>query len=162
MGIKKIIISTYLLMITTTFYGQSFVSGVGLTYGTSIKWLGLNVREYYFIKDHICFGPEFSYFPKPSYNHTKKTLFEFNFTGHYIFEINHHFGIYPLTGLNYSYEIVKDLKDKEKTGSLGINLGVGMHHKIKNTFPYIEYKFVTGKLSQHVMSVGILFSFSNT
>ncbi|MBL1281124.1 MAG: hypothetical protein COA33_012660 [Fluviicola sp.] len=142
----------------TISFSQNLVTGVGGTYGSAIDSYGINGREYVFIGKHICFGPELSYFPKTGI--TAKSLVELNFTGHYIFELTEHMGFYPLTGLNYSIEreIVEGIGEKES--GFGLNLGVGIHYRVKNLFPFMEYKYILGGLSQHLVSLGILFSFS--
>ncbi len=139
-------------------FSQNFVTGVGGTNGSSFNGYGVNVREYFFIGEHICFGPEFSYFPERKAGEYKKSLLEFNITGHYIFEATEHLGIYPLTGLNYSIEFESSEYHSVKKDAFGINIGAGLHYRIKNIFPYFEYKYITGNLAQHIWNVGVLFS----
>jgi len=160
MEAPKTLLLSFLLMWSSLSFGQSLISGLGTTYGSDIEGIGINVREYYFFNHHVCFGPEASFFPNHKVGEYDKSLIELNFTGHYIFELNEHLGIYPLTGLNYSIEKESMHNETKTVDEFGLNIGMGVHYKVKSLFPYIEYKYITGGLSQHVYSLGILFSLS--
>lgn len=155
--LKGVIILSILLGSVTFSLGQGFVTGVGGTYGSAIESFGLNVREYLFLGEHICLGPELSYFPKHKIEEHDVSLIELNITGHYIFELTESFGIYPLTGINYSIEKEETRDESSTNRAFGINVGGGFHYKIKNLFPFFEYKYIVGDLSQHVFSFGVLF-----
>ncbi len=140
-------------------FSQGLVSSIGGTYGSEVESLGMNIREYYFFNHHICLGPEVSYFPKHKLPHGEVTLLELNITGHYILEMTNRFSFYPLTGLNYSIENVSAHKRTVINKALGVNLGIGFHYRMNNVLPFIEYKYITGNLSQNVYSAGILIMF---
>lgn len=137
---------------------QGLVSGLGATYGSDIKSVGYNIREYMFIGHKICFGPEVSYFPKDKLFNSDEYLFELNITGHYLIELKENFVVYPLIGINYSYEKEVHHEHLVNESAFGLSIGYGIHYKVKNLFPFIEYKYIVGDLAQHVYSVGVLFS----
>ena len=145
-----------LLFISFNSISQGIVPSLGATYGTEIKTVGANLRAYYFFNHHICLGPEISYFPKHNLHHKDVSLLELNITGHYVFEITEQLGFYPLTGINYSIEKETAHNETLSHNALGINLGAGLHYKLNNILPFIEYKYITGDLSQNVYSAGIL------
>jgi len=130
--------------------------GVGGTYGSDIDQFAPNFRAYYFPNEVICFGPEYSWFPSIESNEVKRQLTEFNLTGHYIFEVSHTMGVYPLTGLNYSREKETEHGEEETTDAFGLNLGAGVHFAYGRVLPFAEYKYIFSDLSQHVISIGIL------
>ena len=76
-----------------------------------------------------------------------------NFNAHYVFEIGHKFGIYPLAGLNWS----KEVEEEHSTQNFGVNLGSGFHVFAGRWVPYIEYVYLTGDLSDHKFMLGTYF-----
>ncbi|MCZ6520372.1 MAG: hypothetical protein O6848_02605 [Bacteroidetes bacterium] len=130
--------------------------GLGGTYGSDIDQFAPNFRAYYFPTHHICFGPEYSWFPSIESNDVKRQLTEFNLTGHYLLEISHRTALYPLTGLNYSREKETENGEEETTDAFGLNLGAGVHFAYGRVLPFAEYKYIFSDLSQHVISIGIL------
>lgn len=136
-------------------FSHTFVPGVGVTYGSNIKSAGLNLRGYDFIDEHICFGPEFSYFSADGVRNEEFSLMELNFIGHYVFKIAEHLGAYPLSGLNYSIEKRRE-PDSENEKAWGLNVGGGIHYELAGFFPFLEYKFITGPIGQQSISIGVL------
>jgi len=131
--------------------------GAGGVYGTDIEQFAPNLRAYYFPNEKICFGPEVAWFPEISEGEVERQLTEFNITGHYIFEVHHKVGAYPLFGFNYSIEKETEHDEEITEEALGLNLGAGLHLSYGRFLPFVEYKYVTGDLSQHAFSAGVLF-----
>jgi len=157
--IKKIISIIILFVGILQVNAQGLVTGIGVTYGSEINYGGFNLREYYFVNHRICLGPEVSYFPKHNLHGHEASLLELNITGHYIFELTETIGFYPLTGLNYSIEETTIHEHSTIEKAFGINLGAGFHYKINNILPFVEYKYITENLAQHVYSIGTLIMF---
>ena len=61
---------------------RSINIGAGIEYSDELNAVGSNLRAYYNIGEHICFGPEYSYFKKDDVE-----LFDVNLVAHYIFEL---------------------------------------------------------------------------
>lgn len=168
---KKIITITLFLLITTMSHGQSFSLGGGAEYNVTTENFGANLRGYYNIGDHICFGPELTYsFPATDRFddfEEEKSVFEFNINAHYIFELfDERLGVYPLFGINYTIEdieltdLISGVKEQENEKFWGTNIGGGFHIPIKNFAPFIEYHYITGQLDEHVLTVGVLYHFN--
>ena len=157
------ILLLHLVMLLPVFggYSQGVALGIGPTYGSDIKYIGPNMRVYYFFNEHICLGPEVSYFAKHNLEGYPTSLLELNISAHYNFELGDHFAMYPLTGLNFSIENKDLMGEVESENAFGLNLGAGFHYSIKKVLPFAEYKYIFGKLPQHLITVGILFMLSD-
>lgn len=156
---KKLISLLLLLISSLLSNAQSIMIGAGGSYGTSIEQFAPNFRLYYGLNEHLCFGPEFSYFPTSIHGDESIQLTEYGFVAHYIFELKEHIGIYPLLGINYSVEESNHLGSIHTQNVFGASIGAGIHMNIKNIYPFIEYKYLTGALSQNSFSLGIIYNF---
>ena len=155
----------FVILLSFTFFQTAqaqLLLGGGPIYGDDISEFGLNLRAYTFVGEHICFGPEFTKFG----NHEalidgdpgEVGLWEVNFNGHFIFEVNEGLGIYPLTGLNYSREVeMVERHEDEVISAFGANVGLGVHYETHKTVLYAEYDRLLSDLGQNSFTVGILF-----
>ena len=169
---KKIILFLSLFLFAFILsYGQGYSLGGGLEYNTTTENFGLNLRGYYNIGEHFCFGPELSYAfigDEVIGNIEEDTsVFEINLNAHYIFEVfDERIGLYPLFGFNYTIEDISltDLQtgniESETEEIWGTNIGAGFHVPIKNFAPFLEYHYITGQLGEHVVAVGLLYTFN--
>ena len=98
----------------------------------------INGRLYYDVNESFFFGPEISYFPyKEVDKRYEKSILNLNINAYYIFELGEKLGFYPLSGINYSIEnerFVKENDRSEKKKQFGLNYGAGLHYKFKNLF----------------------------
>ena len=167
---KKIITIALFFLIETMLYSQTLSFGGGLEYNVTTENFGSNLRGYYNIGEQICFGPELSYsFPVTNRIDDfdeRKSVFEFNINGHYIFELfEERLGVYPLFGINYTREdteltdVISGEKEQENETFWGTNIGGGFHIPIKNFAPFFEYHYITGQLGESVFTVGVLYNF---
>lgn len=156
--------ATLLLFLVQSYVSssQSIMVGAGGIYGTDIEQVGVNARVYYGLNEQICFGPEFSYFPKVTHGSESIQLNEYGFVVHYIFEIKEEVGLYPLLGINYSVEESEYLGYTHTNKAMGAAIGAGMHLEVKNFMPFIEYKYIMGELSQSTFSLGVIYNFKFT
>jgi len=160
---------TLLLFGISEAQGQRYSLGGGPTYATNTEVIGLNVRGYYNINEHICFGPEFSYFlPKKESEHGEEIelqLWEANYNIHYIFHTIKHVGLYPVGGINFTQEREKikrniDLLETEHVESAwGLNLGGGLHYNTSSFEIFGEYKYVVSTLEDHFLTIGFFYNF---
>ncbi len=149
---------------------QSWSLGGAAIYGDDIKASGFHLRGYYNLpNDKICFGPEYSnFFEKSKTVHGEditKSLSELNFNIHYIFEVGEHWGIYPLTGANLSFETeeitVGMVHTSEEVSKWGMNLGLGVHKPIGQWVVFGEFDHLFGDLSQNSFLLGVFITFGN-
>ncbi|MFT7237698.1 MAG: hypothetical protein ACI93L_001784 [Cyclobacteriaceae bacterium] len=162
----SLILLLFFTMASATLQAQSWSVGIAGIYGDDIKNGGLHVRGYYNVKgDRICFGPEFSRFIKTTETHNGETferqLNEVNLNLHYVFELNHHWGLYPLTGLNISSEneVETTTKKEHSLTKVGANLGLGVHRAIGQWILFGEYDHLFSTLSQNSILLGAFFTF---
>ena len=129
---------------------RSFTFGLGLPYSFVLNAPGINSRFYYNIGEHICFGPEFSFFSTDEEN-----IYDINFVGHYIFETKIA-GIYPLAGANYTIETFEEEETEE---AFGLVTGIGLHRAFNRFIVFGEYSHVFSELSDDFVTVGVMYHF---
>lgn len=150
--------SLFFLTVFRTAQSQSVMLGAGGSYGSDIEQFAPNFRVYYGLSHAICFGPEYSYFPKTMHGEEELQLMEYGFVAHYIFLVKDKLGIFPLVGFNYSVETSTEHGKSHTKEAAGSSVGLGLHYEFKNLLPYIEYKIISGELSQSTFSVGLIYN----
>ncbi len=143
---------------------QGWMAGVAPSLELKENLLGINTRIYYGPNDHFCFGPEVSFFPYQEIdNEYELKVTELNFNAHYIVELTHDFGIYPLSGINLTIEkerLIEVTDENKEEDGFGLNYGLGIHYNLGKLFAFAEFKGVTGKLKDEFMTIGVIFLFS--
>ena len=141
---------------------ENLVVGVGTSLELDESIFGANLRSYYGLNEQFCFGPEVSYFPFQEIDEEYQlSIVDLNFNAHYIFELNHQLGIYPLSGINYSIEKERLINDNNKSiqvEELGLNYGLGLHYNFGHFYLFGEFKGIVGPLNDHFITVGAIFS----
>lgn len=132
---------------------HSITIGAGIEYSDELSKVGNNIRAYYNIGEHICFGPEYSYFKKDDLE-----LFDINLVAHYIFELPY-VGFYPLIGANYSKEVEETFTSKESESAYGVVFGAGFHKTFKNVTVFIEYSRLESDLADNFGTFGLMYTF---
>lgn len=155
-------IASLFLCLNASLLPAQFAAGLGAVYGSDIDQFAPNLRVYLFPNDKICFGPEIAWFPSKTHDGIDRQLTEYNFSAHYVFELTHHLAAYPLLGVNYSVEKESGHGETHTESALGANLGGGVHLVFGRFLPFAEYKYVASELSQHVISIGALFTLSGS
>ncbi|WP_299186932.1 outer membrane beta-barrel protein [uncultured Aquimarina sp.] len=163
-SIRFLLILGLLLIYSNSNAQQQLMIGLGPSVELEEGIIGINTRLFYGVNEKFCFGPEITFFPYQEINDDYElTVTDLNFNAHYIVELSHEIGIYPLSGLNYTIEkeqLIEQSDGSEKDESFGWNYGFGAHYKIGDLFAFAEFKGVTGKLSDEFITVGILFTLS--
>ena len=155
-------ISLMLVVCNIAIAQENFVVGVGSSLELDENIFGANFRTYYGLNKQFCFGPEVSYFPFQEIDEEYQlSIVDLNFNAHYIFEINHELGVYPLSGFNYTIEKERLINDNNKSiqvEELGLNYGLGLHYNFGNFYLFGEFKGIVGQLNDHFLTLGAIFS----
>jgi hypothetical protein len=128
------------------FEEKSMTIGLGTSYSFELESVGINSRVYYNLGEHLCMGPEFSYFKKG-----EETVYDFDLVAHYIFETKFA-GLYPLAGFNYTIEENEHHTEKEA----GCVFGAGAHRNFNKLTVFLEYAHVESKLADDFITVGLM------
>ena len=162
---KKFLLLAIVLLCSQV-HAQSITTGAAAIYGDDIDNLGIHLRAYYNLWDErVCFGPEYTYFFPTTRNFDGEEveigLSEFNFNMHYIFEVTHKIGVYPLAGFNLSRETEQGegLNHKSVQSEVGLNLGAGFHVPFGDFVVFAEYDRLFSELAQNSFLVGVLINF---
>lgn len=158
---KKFFFAFALIMATsTTFSQEGWMVGLGPTAAANPSLIGVNTRAYFGVNPVFCLGAEISIFPYQEVGEGyKKSLFEANFNAHYVFEVVHRLGVYPLSGFNYTSERERrrmNIAEMERENAFGINYGLGMHYSSNQVLFFTEFKGVIGELSDEFFTVGVI------
>lgn len=131
------------------FLAENSISfALSLPYSFELETTGINARVYYNIKDHLCFGPEFTFLQT-----NELQVFDVDFVVHYIIDLPK-IGIYPAFGLNYTWESSEEHENKEGAGVLW---GAGFHRNFKRFTAFAEYTRVDGEISDQFVSIGLFY-----
>lgn len=150
---------------------QSWSIGIAAIYGDDIENLGIHARGYYnFAGDRVCLGPEYSYFFSTAQSidgtQVQVNLSELNFNAHYIIELSEHWGVYPLTGVNLSFERVAYRDNPELNSDTeqvwGLNLGLGIHRSVGPLVIFMEYDRLFSDVAQNALVVGAFVTFGKS
>lgn len=161
---KKTLTAFFLCISVSFSFSQvappTIMPGFGPTYSIGLETPGINVRTYYAVDHHFCFGPEISFFLPATHGDIETRLFEANLNLHYIFELSHRWGVYPLGGINYSIETERDLNHNSSHALdfFGANVGAGFHYVRGPLLFFAEYKYLISDLSDHFPTVGVLYN----
>lgn len=137
----------YFICLPTLHAQNGVAPGIAAIFGPEN---GINTRFYYFPNEHSCFGPEVNFFP--SSDGELADGLEIAINGHYIFEITHKLGMYPIAGAGW-----KRLDSKED--GWRANLGLGLHWSAGRFVPYSEYIYSLGFEDEGVFLIGTFFTF---
>ena len=150
----------FLLFSSFVLAQEGWMPGIGPSIAPKNSFSGVNTRVYYGVNERFCFGPDVSFFPFQQLNDEYETqLWEANFNLHYVFEIAHRLGVYPLSGFNYTFESERTISHSdeiEKHSAPGLNYGVGMHYSINRIILFTEFKGVISELDDEFFTLGIV------
>ena len=171
-NIKVFILSVLCCLSAQMMQSQSISVGGGFEYNMSIDEVGYHLRAYYNIGEHICFGPEFTTFGDKRIVEDgvdiDESSVEYNLNGHYIFELSHKIGTYPILGLNHTrikeeyIEPTTNEPVQKNINTWAANLGWGTHYNLKNGSIFFEYHTSISTPGDHILSLGAFFNFGNS
>lgn len=143
---------------------QGWMAGAAPSLELDHSLFGLNGRLYYGPDPSFCFGPEVAVFPFQEIGDGHElSLVDLNVNAHYIFELTHKLGIYPLGGLNYSIESERsDSESTERISEVGLNYGFGGHLNFHPLFVFFEFKGIAGQLNDTFVTAGLIFPLSRS
>ena len=133
--------------------------GFGPTLELSENLIGVNGRAYYGVNEQLCFGAEASFYPfKEIEEEEELSILDLNLNVHYIFELSHKIGVYPLSGINYTIETERFFEERESEEGVGLNYGAGLHYRVGDVFFFGEFKGIIGKLNDEFITIGAILS----
>ncbi len=142
---------------------QGWMAGAAPSLELEYGLVGVNSRLYYGPNHRICFGPEFTLFPYQAFEENYDiSIIDLNINAHYIFEVSHKLGVYPLAGINHTSERERfiDRSETNTERAFGLNYGAGLHVNLNQLFVFSEFKGVTGELNGEFLTVGVIFLIS--
>ncbi|WP_425234406.1 hypothetical protein [Ulvibacterium sp.] len=139
---------------------EGLMGGGGPSFELDENLFGINARLFYGTDPTFCFGPEVTFFPYQEIDEEYElSVIDLNANAHYIVEISHKLGIYPLGGINYTIEkerLISDTDDMEEVSEFGLNYGLGAHYNLHHFFIFAEFKGVAGQLNDEFFTAGII------
>lgn len=176
---KKISLLVFGLILISSVSAQSFKEkiafGGGLSYGTEIENIGINIRGLYEVTEEIHGLMNFIFFfPKKEdfgVFEYKWNLWELNFDGHYNFKLSDKFSAYGLAGINisswrakwegdYGYPYGGYYEDSNTETKIGFNIGGGAAYNFTEAlsgFGEIKYILIDSNYDQAVFTFGVLY-----
>lgn len=154
---------TVVLVALFTFFScilkaQEYRLGGGLGYGSGINSIGVNLRGDAKFDNLWSITPHFNFFFNKKNDAVTKKWNAFNVDGHYFFEIEPTWNIYPLFGINIATVSNKINGVKFSNSEIGINLGFGSEISFDNRLSgFGEIKYVISDADQLVIFFGVLY-----
>ena len=132
--------------------------GGGLAYGTVAKNIGLNLRGDVVFDKQWSVTPHINWFFNKNSNGMTKRWNAFNIDGHYYFEVEKFWTIYPIVGINFATVSEKVNDITYSNFDVGINVGFGSEYRFDPSFSgFGEIKYVISDADQAVISIGVLY-----
>ncbi len=152
---KKILITLVAIVFSISLQAQSSEFGAGISYGTEILKVGLNLKFNYGVNEKIFISTNANFFMPEKTEvagiESCEALTTVNLDGSYRFSISENLVAYPLLGMNYSrIGRVSNGETLDGASSFGVNIGVGA----KFNEYFFETKYVTGEVGQIVLTLG--------
>lgn len=132
--------------------------GGGLIYGTSQNNIGVNLRGDISFFSQWSITPGFNMFFNKKNNLITKKWNAFNVDGHYYFELDRLWTIYPTFGINFATVSEKVNDITFSNAEIGINIGFGSEYRFDSRLSgFAEIKYVISDADQAVIVFGMLY-----
>lgn len=164
MPIRRNLLTLILLIfsVTLSVNAQEIRLGGGLIYGTVAKNIGLNFRGDVNFNKQWTITPNFSWFFNKKSNLITRKWNALNIDGHYNFEVDPTWYIYPILGVNLATVSEKVNNITFSNADVGINLGFGSEFYFDRRFSgFGEIKYVISDADQLVIVFGVLYQLNN-
>ena len=166
MNINQILMSKVTFIIIAIFIlfssqikAQDVSVGGGFGYGSQINNIGLNFRGDVKFYQQWSITPHFNLFFNKKKESITKEWNALNVDGHYFFEIDPTWTIYPLCGINFATVSEKVNDISFSNSDIGINLGFGSEYNFDRRLSgFGEIKYVISDADQLVITFGVLYS----
>jgi len=140
--------------------------GGGLTFGTGVSKLGLNLRGTYEINENFLAAPGVNFFFKDkALSDVTVSYFSIDLDGRYnLITIAEDIDIYPVAGLNI-FNVNVDgsttgIRIRDDGLTVGLNLGLGAQVATLTSLSYFgEFRVTVGGIDQSTITAGVLYGF---
>ena len=140
--------------------------GGGLTFGTGISKLGLNLRGTYEINEKILAAPGVNFsFKDKILSDVSASYFSVDLDGRYqLITIDEEIHVYPVAGINvFNVRIdgsTTGIRVRDSGVSIGLNLGLGAQIETLTSLSYFgEFRVTVGGIDQSTITAGVLYGF---
>lgn len=158
-------LTIFLVLVTWQINAQRWLVGGGIVYCSYVDNPGINLNLTYRVIRNFYVGPDVSALltKKSDVRGTliKRKELEYNFNGHYLFDLNEHASLYPIFGLNASKLTVHTAGEYPvKRSLLAANFGGGMELRMRIVRTVLEIKY-TSTIEKVDVSAGVVFPLGN-
>lgn len=154
-----------IFFVTTTATAQIQLGG-GLTFGTGISKLGLNLRGTYEINEKFLAAPGVNFFFKDKIlSDVSASYFSADLDVRYqLVNIAEDIDVYPVGGINiFNVKIdgpTTGIRVREDGLTVGLNLGLGAQIATLTSLSYFgEFRVTVGGIDQSTITAGVLYGF---
>lgn len=152
----------FFIVISSSIHAQDFRLGGGLGYGTVAKNIGINFRGDVKFNKQWSIAPHFNWFFNKKNGPITLRWNALNIDGHYFFEIDQTWVVYPILGINFATVSEKVNGITFSNSDVGINIGFGTEYNFDRRFSgFGEVKYVISDADQAVITIGVLYKINN-
>ena len=131
--------------------------GAGLSYGTEIEELGINIRFNYGFTEKIEGTANVTFWLVGEEGINFTTI---NLDAHYYFLDNEKFNVYGIGGLNIARTKIEFLGVSASDSEYGLNVGAGIDLGLSDALGFFgEVKYVIGDADQLALTAGVKYAF---
>lgn len=146
------------MLFSITLKAQEYRIGGGLGYGSQINTIGLDFRGDIKFQKQWSITPYFNYFFNKQKGDITAKWNALNVDGHYFFEMDRAWILYPLVGVNFTNFSTKINGISYSNSDVGINLGFGSEYNFDRKLSgFGEVKYVISDADQLVITFGVLY-----
>ena len=149
---------TFFSLFSCRVHAQDISLGGGLGYGTQINNVGINFRGDVKFYNQWSITPHFNIFFNRKDDQVTNKWNALNVDGHYFFEIDQTWSVYPIFGVNIATVSQKINGITFSNTDVGINLGFGSEYNFDRRLSgFGELKYVISDADQLVITFGLLY-----
>lgn len=157
MSTRHFCIAAIFFMAFVSAHAQTYEAGGGLSYGSGINNMGINLRGEILFNEQLSVSSHFNFFFGRDEGMLRHKWWAFNIDGHYYFKVDDLLFLYPLLGFNIGTVKEKWNGINFSDTEIGMNLGGGLKYQFTNTITgFGEIKYVIGNADQFVVTAGVM------
>lgn len=119
---------------------------------------GLNLSTFYHFNERLAAGVEMNRFFPVLHKDQQLSAWDFDFNGHYLFDLHHHLFFYPIAGFSHTFsqeQAVADPEEISRDRFWSVNAGSGLMWMKGKWGMHAEFLYTWGQFNQEFVLAGL-------
>ncbi len=155
---SRIFIALFLLTTVTVSAQQKMSFDLAVIRQTFHKVNGLNLSAFYHFNEKLAAGVEMNRFFPVVHKEAELSAWDFDFNAHYLFNLQHHFYLYPVAGISHTFskEVSTELLGEAINDRFwSLNAGAGLVWQKGKWGLHTEFLYTWGQFNQEFVLAGL-------